>query len=74
MAGQIIGASNVHKQSLIRSGDTVKIFIGEDGWQVSMDGVAQQNAYKGDFIKVKIPKTQKIISGIAIDKGMVEVR
>ncbi len=74
MANQIIGASGIHKQSLIRSGDTVKIFMGEDGWQVSMDGVAQQNAYKGDFLKVKIPSTQKIISGIATDKGMVEVR
>lgn len=74
MPNQIIGSSVIRKQSLVRAGDTVKVFMGEDGWQVSIDGVAQQNAYKGDFVKVKIQRTQKIISGLATDKGMVEIR
>ncbi len=74
LANQIIGASSIHKPSVVRIGETVKVFIGEDGWQVSLDGVAQQNAFKGDLVKVKILRSQKIISGIATEKGMVEIR
>ncbi len=74
LGNQIIDSSSIRKPSTIRNGDTVKVFIGEDGWQVSMDGVAQQNAYRGDAVKVKISRTQKIMSGIATEKGMVEIR
>jgi flagella basal body P-ring formation protein FlgA len=74
MANQVIEASAIRKPSAIRYGDIVRVVIGEEGWQVSMEGVAQQNAYKGDMLKVKIGRSQKIISGIAMDKGLVEVR
>ncbi len=73
-AGQIISVSSIRKPSIVRVGENVKVFMGEDGWQVSIDGIAQQNAYKGDLVKVKILRTQKTISGIATDKGMVEIR
>ncbi len=74
MANQVIEASAIRKPSAIRYGDVVRVMIGEEGWQVSIEGVAQQNAYKGDMLKVKIGRSQKIISGIAMDKGLVEVR
>lgn len=74
MANQVVEASAIRKQSAIRYGDVVRVTIGEDAWQVSMEGVAQQNAYKGDVVKVKIGRTQKLVSGIAVDKGLVEVR
>jgi flagella basal body P-ring formation protein FlgA len=39
-----------------------------------IDGVAQNSAYIGDTVKVKIPRTQKMISGLLTEKGIVEVR
>ncbi len=74
IANQVISTPSIRKPSVIRVGETVKVFIGDESWQVSMDGVAQQNAYKGDIVKVKIPRTQKLMSGIATEKGMVEIR
>lgn len=73
-AGQIIWRGSLRREVAVKMGDIVKVTTGKDGWQVSIDGVAQGSAYIGDTLKVKIPRTQKMVSGIVSEKGVVEVR
>lgn len=73
-AGQIIWRGALRRDVAVKMGDVVKVTTGSDGWQVTIDGIAQGSAYIGDTLKVKIPRTQKVISGIVAEKGVVEVR
>lgn len=73
-AGQIIDMSSLRKSSAAHFGDTVKVTAGSEDWQISTEGLIQQNAFIGDTVKVKILRTQKLISGTLVNKSLVEVR
>ena len=72
-ADQVIGRSALRRESDVRYGQNVKVVTGSADWQLSTEGVAQQNASVGDDVKVKIATTQKLISGTLTEKGVVEV-
>lgn len=73
-AEQVIGRSALKKENAFKYGDVVKVVTGNDSWQISIDGIAQQAAAVGDTAKVKIPRTQKLVSGIVTEKGVIEVK
>ncbi|MES2963562.1 MAG: flagellar basal body P-ring formation chaperone FlgA [Bdellovibrionota bacterium] len=73
-AGQIVWKASARRELAIKYGDTVKVTAGSEEWQIMIDGVAQNSGYVGDLIRVKIPRTQKTISGLLRSKGMVEVQ
>ena len=73
-AEQILGRSMLRREQALKMGEPVKIVTGRDGWQVSVEGVAQQSGYIGDMVRVKVPRTQKVLSGLLREKGMVEVQ
>lgn len=73
-AGQIVFRSSIRKELAIRSGDSVKVSAGSANWQITMDGVSQSSGYVGDIVRVKIPSTQKLVSGLLKEKGVVEVQ
>jgi flagella basal body P-ring formation protein FlgA len=73
-AGEIIWRSAIRKENAVKYGDMVRVSAGADGWQISVDGVAQGAGSIGDVVNVKVNRTQKLISGTVIDKGMIEVR
>lgn len=72
-AGQIVWRSSLRREMAVKNGDIVKVVAGQDGWQITIDGIAQGSAYIGDSVNVKIPRTQKLISGLLTEKGVVEV-
>ncbi len=73
-AGEIVWKAMARRDLAIKFGDTVKVMAGSEEWQVTIDGVAQNSGYVGDLIRVKIPRTQKIVSGQLRSKGLVEVQ
>ncbi|HVK62481.1 MAG TPA: flagellar basal body P-ring formation chaperone FlgA [Bdellovibrionales bacterium] len=73
-AGQVIWKSSLRREVAIKQGDVVKVVAGSSDWEVIMDGVAQGSGYIGENVRVKIPRTQKIVSGILKEKGRVEVQ
>ena len=73
-AGEMIWRSQLRREMAIKSGDPVKVLAGSGDWEVTIDGIAQSQAYIGDLVRVKIPRTQKMISGILRDKGVVELQ
>jgi flagella basal body P-ring formation protein FlgA len=72
-SGQIVWRSHLKREMVVKSGDPVKVIAGSEAWQLSLEGVAQGSGYLGDMVRVKIPRTQKIISGVLKEKGVVEV-
>jgi len=61
------------KQTLIKKGDTISIIAKNNGFQISMKGIALMAGSKGDKIKVKNIKTKKTIQGIVFDTQTVRV-
>jgi flagellar basal body P-ring formation protein FlgA len=73
-ADQIVGRSMLRREQALKMGEPVKIVTGQEGWQISIEGVAQQSGYIGDMVRVKVPRTQKVLSGLLREKGVVEVQ
>lgn len=74
-AGQIMWRSSVRRELAIKNGDAVKVTAtGNESWQITIDGVAQSSGYVGDLIRVKIPRTSKVVSGLLKEKGVIEVQ
>lgn len=73
-ANQILLRGSLKRDLALRSGETIRVSSGSTEWSISIEGVAQQGGYIGDLIKVKIPRTQKLVSGVIVGKGMVELR
>ncbi len=73
-AEQVIGRTFLKREAAFKFGDVVKVVSGNESWQISIDGVAQQAATVGETARVKIPRTQKLLSGVVIAKGVVEVK
>jgi len=72
--GSILWRSTLQRQPAMRAGETVKLILANDGWQVSASAVVQQQGFVGDTVKVANPITQKIMSGTVIEKGVVRVQ
>jgi len=73
-AGQIVWRHQLQRELSAKNGDIVKVIAGSESWEISIDGILQSGGYIGDLVKVKIPRTQKLISGVLTDSGRVEVR
>lgn len=73
-AGQVIWKNVLRRELSVKFGEPVKVIAGNGEWEVSVEGVSQTSGYVGDLINVRIPRTQKVISGLLKDKGLVEVR
>ncbi|HRK07009.1 MAG TPA: flagellar basal body P-ring formation chaperone FlgA [Pseudobdellovibrionaceae bacterium] len=73
-AGELLWKGNLRRENLIRHGDVVRLQIGTEALQISTEGVAQGQGQSGDSVRVKIGKSGKILSGVVVDKGLVEIR
>lgn len=73
-AESFIGRSMLRREQALKSGETVKVVAGSEAWQVTVEGIAQSGGFVGDTVRVRIPRTQKVISGLLREKGLIEVR
>lgn len=58
----------------VEKGQIVQIQFQGQNFEVSANGIAEQNGAVGDLIKIKNTETQKILSGVVTGKGFVEVK
>lgn len=72
--GETISRGAFRREAAVKFGETIRVISGADGWEVAAEGVAQQGGFVGDLIRVRIPRTQKTVSGVLKDKGLVEVQ
>ncbi len=58
----------------VEKGQLIQVQFRGPNFIVSATAVAEQNGIQGELIKLKNTETQKIISGIVLKKGVVEVQ
>lgn len=73
-AGEVLWRGLLEKEKAIRRGDLVTVKSGEGIWEISMNVVAQQDAFIGDIVNLKHPKTNTPIVGQVTAQGEVELR
>ena len=71
--GQPIFFGDLKKEPAAQRGQAVRILIGTDTMEISTTGTAEEAGSVGDIIRVKSADTQKILSGLLIEKGTVRV-
>jgi flagella basal body P-ring formation protein FlgA len=73
-SGDPIWRGMIAKDKAIRRGDLVTVRSGDGIWEVSMQVQAQGDAYIGDIVNMKHPKTNAILVGQVTAIGEVELR
>lgn len=74
MRGKAIFPADLKRDPAAERGKTVKIIIGDQDFEISSVGVAEDSGHVGDIIKVKYPDNKKILSAVIIEKGVVRVQ
>jgi flagella basal body P-ring formation protein FlgA len=73
-ANEVLFRGMLEKERAIRRGDLVQLRSSEGAWEVTMSVVAQQDAFVGDVIGLKNPKTNTMLMGQVTGQGEVELR
>ncbi|MCB0412956.1 MAG: flagellar basal body P-ring formation protein FlgA [Bdellovibrionales bacterium] len=71
---QIIWVNDVERTKAMRRGDIVNVMIGGSNWSVQLKGLALEDGYLGDVIKVKNIKTDKLFTAKVIGMGEAVVQ
>jgi flagella basal body P-ring formation protein FlgA len=71
--GIVINPGQIRPPYLVLRGQTVKIVVRTPSYQVTMNGQALSDGAKGEVIKVKNSKSQKIVEGVVTARGIVQV-
>lgn len=73
-SGEILWRGMIEKEKAIRRGDTVTVRSGSGQWEVSMNLISQQDAFLGDIVNLRNPKTNTAMVGEVTGQGEVELR
>jgi flagella basal body P-ring formation protein FlgA len=74
VAGAIIRIQDLKREFLVEKNQMVKVKMGGAEFEITSMAIAESSGYQGDWIKLKNTDTQKSFTGIAVAKGLVEVR
>ncbi len=72
--GDVLYSADLKKEPAAKRGQAVKLLIGNDTFEVTANGVAEESGVIGDMIKVKNVDNAKILSGILVEKGTVRIQ
>lgn len=73
-ASDIVFAGILEREKALHRGDVARVISGSGGWQVTVSGVAQQDADIGDTVTLRNPKTNRDLTGVVVSKDEVEIR
>ncbi|MEN0058183.1 MAG: flagellar basal body P-ring formation chaperone FlgA, partial [Bdellovibrio sp.] len=72
--GTPVWMGDLRREPAARRGQVVKALIGTEAFEISTTMQAEESGFIGDFIKVKNTETQKTLSGLIIEKGVVKLQ
>lgn len=72
--GSPIWTSDLKREPAAKRGQIVKAMLGDEDFEISVNMQAEDNGFVGDLIKVKNLETQKVLSGLVIEKGVVKLQ
>jgi len=71
--GRIVAPNSIRRQLLVKRGDIVVIIAKNRMFEVKMSGVAKSSGAKGDTVQVINQSSKKIVEGVVIGVGVVQV-
>ncbi|WP_413583403.1 flagellar basal body P-ring formation chaperone FlgA [Bdellovibrio sp. HCB288] len=72
--GTPVWTSDLQREPAAKRGQIVKAIIGDDSFEISANVQAEDTGFVGDAIKVKNLDTQKVLSAVIIEKGVVKLQ
>lgn len=66
--------SDLKREFAAQRGQTVKAVIGREDFEISINATAEENGFIGDIVKIKNTETQKTMSAVVVDKGVVKIQ
>lgn len=73
-AGRPLTPNLLRAPLLVQRGEEVTILAGNDNFHVRVKGKALQDAAKGDVVAVRNTRSKRVVEGIAIKPGLVQIR
>lgn len=74
MLNQPIFKGDLKKEVAIFRGQSIRTLMGDENFEISTQGVAEEQGSVGDLIRVKTVENQKILSGVILEKGLVRLQ
>jgi flagella basal body P-ring formation protein FlgA len=74
VAGSMIRVQDLKREFLVEKNQMVKVQMGGGDFEITAMAIAESSGYQGDWVKLRNPETSKTFTGVAIAKGLVEVR
>jgi flagella basal body P-ring formation protein FlgA len=71
--GQIVGEKDIKEPPLVERGETVQINVRHHQVSIVTQGIAQQNAYSGQTLKLINPQSKKTFTAKVIGRHLAEV-
>jgi flagella basal body P-ring formation protein FlgA len=72
--GSPVWSSDLKREPAAVRGQLIKGLLGDESFEISLNVQAEENGFVGDTIKCKNLDTQKIISGLVLEKGLVKIQ
>jgi flagella basal body P-ring formation protein FlgA len=72
-AGDVLMVGDFKKIPAANRGQNIKVIMTTQDLEISVPAIAEEQGAIGDQIRVKIPDTQKILTGKLVDQGVVRV-
>lgn len=72
-AGKPIMSSDLKREPYVQKGQVVKIILGNPDFEITTQGISEQNGFLGEVIRLKSSDNQKIFSGTIVEKGTVRI-
>ena len=72
-AGQVILRNDIRRNYALTRGQVTKVILAGNGYDLAIQAIAEQNGYVGDVIRLKNLESQRMITGVVTEKGVVRV-
>ncbi len=73
-ADDIIWSNSLVREKAVQRGEIVKVMVGDENWNVSIQAQTEQDGYVGDTVNLKNLQTNRTITGRVIGSGKVELK
>lgn len=71
--GQAILAGDVREAQVVSRGQPVRVIMGTSELEISTPAIAEQNGARGEFIRVRLQDSNRVMSGRVTDSGVVRI-
>jgi flagella basal body P-ring formation protein FlgA len=74
MKGRAVFPSDLKREPAAERGKAVKVIAGDELYEVSLSGVAEDTGHIGDLIKVRNIESKKVFTAVVVEKGVVKIQ